>query len=106
MKTIQKLKDNDAKVKNMEQELEVVKDEIEELYEKLHQTNQKVEDLQRNRKKERAKNEKDKNQNGKLSLKEINEWIIAQNKESEKSKRMVVLKKVSQYKCSNISRKN
>ena len=105
-KAIQKLKDKDAKVNDIEQELEVAKDEIDELYEKLHQTNQEVKDLQRNRDKERAKNEKEKNQNGKLSLKEINERIIAQNKESKKSKRMVVMKKVSRYKYSNIPRKN
>ena len=77
MKTIQKLKDKDAKVNGIEQKLGVAKDEIEELYEKLYQTNQEVKDLQRNRDKERAKNEKEKNQNGKLSLKEINERIIA-----------------------------
>ena len=38
-KAIQKLRDKNAEVNDIEQELEVAKDEIEELYEKLHQTN-------------------------------------------------------------------
>ena len=60
-KAIKKLRDKDAKVNDIEQELELAKDKIEDLQEKLYQTNQELKESQRNCEKERVENEKKKN---------------------------------------------